>query len=267
MGDEGEHRSGGDAGLPGTEPGKLAAVMRRVLDDPAYLTSRDQDGDTPLQSAVASNRLDLVECLLRAGADPNVEVGDGYTSLHMAIESDHPASIDITSKLIEAGADIHRQGAKGWAPLHMAAAYGYAEKAQRLLDAGAEVDQRCVDGETPLMNAAFAGRAELVRLLLERGADPTLRDAVHGWSAREIAVHAARRNDPESPEYVNPVELIPNAPLFSRAMLEDLGLPAEAIDTLPSTTREGLSWLIEKRRRGADHPQVIQMLEQCEGPP
>jgi ankyrin repeat protein len=266
MSDAGDDQSIGDAMLPGSEPDDLAESKRRVSADLAYLTSRDENNDTPLLRAVFSNRPDVVEFLLRAGADPNVDDGDGYTSLHIAIESDHHASIDIISKLIVAGADIHRLGAaRGWAPLHMAASYGHAEKAQRLLDAGAEVDQRCVDGETPLMNAARAGRAELARLLLDRGADPTLRDAVTDRTPREIAVASGLRNDPKSPQYVDLAELLSNAGLSMRETLEGLGLSSEVLGSLPSTTGNGLSQLIERRSRGADHPQVIRILEQCEG--
>ena len=77
--------------------GDLAAVRRRVLDDPAYLTARDFVGDTPLLSAVGYNDVDLIRFMIEHGADPDPIVDDGYTSLLSAIESTDPASIEIVS--------------------------------------------------------------------------------------------------------------------------------------------------------------------------
>src|SRR3954453_3601692 len=61
--------------------GDVAAVMRRVLEDPAYLASRDFVGQTPLLTAVGFGGLALVEFLVDRGADPDPDVDDGYTSL------------------------------------------------------------------------------------------------------------------------------------------------------------------------------------------
>src|SRR5690242_7189381 len=92
------------------ERGDAEAIMRRVVDDPAYLTTRDYLGPTPLLTAIAYNDPMLVEFMLGHGADPNPAVEGGYTSLHLAVESEHPASVEIVSRLIAAGADIHAMG-------------------------------------------------------------------------------------------------------------------------------------------------------------
>jgi ankyrin repeat protein len=178
--------------------GDLQAIRQRALAEPDYLTRRDFVGSTPLQTVIDFGELELVEFLLTNGADPNVEVDDGYSCLLSAVESEAPASTAIVAALIAAGANIHQTGAHGWSPLHMAAAHGYSEKARLLIDAGADVNQRTViDGhETPLMAAAFSGRPETVQLLLDHGADPSLRDIIHNRTALDIARYTAAGPDP-----------------------------------------------------------------------
>jgi ankyrin repeat protein len=181
--------------------GDVAAVMKRAQEDPAYLASRDFVGATPLLTAIDFGDAHLVELMLRRGADPNVEVDDGYTALLTAIESERSASVQIVSQLIAAGADIHRTGANGWTPLHMAAAYGRLEKARLLIDAGARVNERIPidEGQTPLMEAASQGRSEMARLLLDRGADPSMRDTFLGRTSLEIARDAVKREAADRP--------------------------------------------------------------------
>ena len=58
-----------------------AAMMRRVQDDPAYLRSRGEWDITPLQDAIEHDLPDLVEFMLRHGADPNACTDDGFTCL------------------------------------------------------------------------------------------------------------------------------------------------------------------------------------------
>lgn len=60
------------------ERNDVAAVMQRALTDPAYLTTRDYFENTPLLTAISFGSAELVEFLLKQGADPNVEVDDGY---------------------------------------------------------------------------------------------------------------------------------------------------------------------------------------------
>jgi uncharacterized protein len=176
--------------------GDVDAVMRRTRDDPAYLTSRDLDGNTPLVIAIEFNDPLLVEFMLRQGADPNVSVDDGNTALLIAIESKKPESVEIVSRLIAAGADFHRPYHRP--PLHLAATRGHLEKVRHLLEAGADVNQRkSIDaGETPLMEAAHMGRPAVARLLFDFGADPHMRDTINDRTPLEIAQYSAKGADP-----------------------------------------------------------------------
>ncbi len=184
--------------------GDVDSIRKRALEDPGYLVASDYVGDTPLQTAIAFDNLELVHFLLRHGADPNVDVDDGYTCLLAAIESDAEASVEIVAALMAAGADIYQTGTSGWTPLHMAAARGHAAKAQLLIDAGAHVNQRTeIDAEmTPLMEAASSGQPGTVQLLLDHGADPSMRDTIHNHTALKNAQYAAAGPDPDVYKFI-----------------------------------------------------------------
>ena len=92
---------------------------------------------------------EVVELLLRHGADVNAKTNKGVTPLHIAVLS----NIEIIEMLIRYGADVNAVDGEGNTPLHYA-----------FLDP-------CV---------------EVVKLLLEKGADPTIRNG-EGISALDIA--------------------------------------------------------------------------------
>lgn len=179
------------------ERGDITAIQKKLLDDPGYIHERDYVGSTPLLNAIASDNLELVRIFLGHGADPNVEVDDGYTCLLTAIESEDE-STQILTELVRAGADIHASGTNGWTPLHMAAARGHVKKARLLMESGADVNRRIeIDGEeTPLMEAAHSGHPSTVRLLLDHGADPTMRDTMNERTPLEIAENISQGPDP-----------------------------------------------------------------------
>lgn len=67
-------------------------------------TIYDSNGDAPLHLAAADpNGEKQVERLLAAGADPNIRtLKKGWTPLHIAVDRGHP---DIVDLLLRAGAD------------------------------------------------------------------------------------------------------------------------------------------------------------------
>jgi ankyrin repeat protein len=216
--------------------GDIAAIQKRVLDNSNYIHERDYVGDTPLLGAIAFDSLELVRFLLEHGADPNIEVDDGYTCLLTAIESDAEESIPIVAELIRAGADIHVTGTNGWTPLHMAAARGHVEKARLLLNAGADVNRRKdIDAsETPLMEAAFTGQPSTIALLLEHGADPTMRDTINDRTPLEIAENAAKGPDPDVVNYL----ANENIQIDVDELFGDMDLPADQLEMMKQTMKE-----------------------------
>ncbi len=72
---------------------------------------------TPLHSAVAGKHLQIVELLLKKGAQPNVRERGGFTPLHTAAAN---GDVECIRMLILAGANIHLRSDDGKIPLHLA---------------------------------------------------------------------------------------------------------------------------------------------------
>lgn len=82
------------------------------------LESVNYDGYTPLHVAVLRKDVELVQLLLRAGADLNkAEPSCGRTPLHLAVEAQSP---ELAELLLRAGADPAARGYGGRTPLYSA---------------------------------------------------------------------------------------------------------------------------------------------------
>jgi quinoprotein dehydrogenase-associated probable ABC transporter substrate-binding protein len=115
----------------------------------ADVNKLDDQGYTPLLTAVRNRNSDMAELLLEHGADPNLPDSDGATPLVHAINRNHVPSVEL---LVAKGADIGRVGREGYTPLEFAIGDDKLFAAQALLDAGALVNT--ANGEqkiTPLM--------------------------------------------------------------------------------------------------------------------
>lgn len=129
--------------------------------------------DRLLTRAVLLDRLDLVDALLRRGANPNL-CARQFCPVQSAIYRGSRGAVDA---LLKAGADPNQHDAaigvlEG--PLAAAAFRGDLDLAQRLLAAGARVNGLGGE-EPPLMAAASAANRPMAELLIARGADPFFR--------------------------------------------------------------------------------------------
>lgn len=148
--------------------------VRNLLAQGVDVNVLDKNTDsTALFESVAQGKLEIVNALISAGADPNVKNSTGLTAL-MRLSED--SSAEIVRALVDVGAKVNHKDADGDTPLHMAAALEKTEILRALLDAGAKVNARNNDGKTALMIAAENGYLENVRALLWAGADVHRRD-------------------------------------------------------------------------------------------
>jgi len=99
----------------------------------------------------------------------------GNTTLSEAVRTRHP---DVVDELIRAGADVNAPNEAGITPLMTAVAFNVEDTIvlRRLLEAGADINAQDRGGGTALMAAANYNREEAASVLLEHGADPSIRD-------------------------------------------------------------------------------------------
>eukprot|EP00557_Chaetoceros_sp_GSL56_P005659 CAMPEP_0176498276 /NCGR_PEP_ID=MMETSP0200_2-20121128/12225_1 /TAXON_ID=947934 /ORGANISM="Chaetoceros sp., Strain GSL56" /LENGTH=1545 /DNA_ID=CAMNT_0017896453 /DNA_START=217 /DNA_END=4854 /DNA_ORIENTATION=+ len=145
--------------------------------------------ETPLLIAANNGHLAAVDSLLESGADPSMCSEAGWSALTFAA---HKGYDDIVGLLLKAGAPVNCRVIEDLStPLHKACAGnkdGHLSAVKQLLSGGADVHALNKWRETPLLTAANHGQAATVKALLDAGADPC-RCTDTGWSPLSIAAY------------------------------------------------------------------------------
>jgi hypothetical protein len=137
-----------------------------------------------LFEAARLGRTDMIDPLVKAGADVNGYDPRGFTPLILAAYDGH---LDTMEALIAHGADACKPDATQGNTAQMGVAFkGYDAIAARLLKAGCDVNAKNNAGQTALMMAALFARTGQIALLRAAGADAAIRDA-SGRSASSVA--------------------------------------------------------------------------------
>ncbi|KAK0727687.1 hypothetical protein B0T26DRAFT_799627 [Lasiosphaeria miniovina] len=145
------------------------AVMMKIFisADGIEIDSRDDEGLTAWSANVKSRNKEILDILLRAGADPSTRGLQGVSPLYEAATN---GETELVRFLLESGTNPSIQTEYEWAPLHWAAANGHEECVQLLLDAGADLHVRSDQGVTPLDLATQARQTVVVEKLKNAGA-------------------------------------------------------------------------------------------------
>uniref|UniRef100_A0ABD2WHZ0 Uncharacterized protein n=1 Tax=Trichogramma kaykai TaxID=54128 RepID=A0ABD2WHZ0_9HYME len=124
-------------------------------------------GDTPLHVALYSKKKEVIELLLRNGADPTIANIEGVTPFHVICQQHYDN--------------------ENWARTFL----------QTICDVGLQlpliIDAPNKSGQTPLHMAVYRRRKGLVELLLSSGVDPNLTDA-EGLTALHIICNSTLEN-------------------------------------------------------------------------
>lgn len=123
-------------------------------------------GTTPLSAAAGRGHAEIVDFLLRSGADANLAQGD-VSPLMAAANADDPHVVEL---LLKAGAKPNQADKDGVTALHLAAGRNAAAIVALLLDAGADTQVCSIRDITPLDTAILAGATDTARQLVDRGA-------------------------------------------------------------------------------------------------
>jgi ankyrin repeat protein len=148
--------------------GQLDRVSQILAEDGGAPLSHGPDGHTPLGLACFFGHRDVVRLLLEKGADVNTASRNAQrvAPLHAATARQ---DAEIVEALLKAGADPNRRQEAGITPLHEAAAAGQDAIARLLVAHGAHRDARAEDGRTAADHArakkheALAGWLEAPR--------------------------------------------------------------------------------------------------------
>jgi hypothetical protein len=164
-------------------------VVEVLLAAGANMELQVQNGAASLYIACEKGQLDVVHALLAAGADINARAGHACTAIYVAC---HQGYLDVVLALLAAGAEKDLRADDGSSVLHVASQNGHVSVVRALLAAGADKDAKKQNGCSVLFIAAQKGHLPIVVALLAAGADKDAK-ALDGYTAHDTASDKGHR--------------------------------------------------------------------------
>ena len=144
--------------------GKITHIVRILAKQPDLVNACADDGYPPLGLAAFFGHHEVAEYLLKAGASVNAASHNAMkvTPLHSAVAAQR---LEIADLLLKHGADLSLRESGGYTPLHIAAQNGDVHMIHQLLLNGADLRAKSEDGKTALDLAAEMEHVEAVEIL------------------------------------------------------------------------------------------------------
>jgi ankyrin repeat protein len=127
--------------------------------------AKNMYGETPAFLAVTQGTPDMVENIIRAGADPNQRNRDDTP---LVVIAEAARSFDNVAVLLALGADPDLSGRSGETLALTAARVGDWSRARELVENGADVSVSNIRGDTLIDLARKGGRQDVVAAVIER---------------------------------------------------------------------------------------------------
>ncbi|EPS39981.1 hypothetical protein H072_6288 [Dactylellina haptotyla CBS 200.50] len=208
-------------------------LIEFLLKNGAQINGKGRDGSTILHISTKRGDDDIVRLLLQHGAAVDAQTDRHETALHLAA---HHRRTGVARLLIQHGADVHQVTYNTKTALWIAAESGAEDVASALLQAGADPNAATSVAETVLFVAAAKGREKIVKMLLENGAKESI--GLRSLTRLNTPLFAAIENANDHSAVVK--------------LLLDAGADVNVKD------KDGKTALFEAARRG--HDEIVKLL-------
>ncbi|ETS77830.1 hypothetical protein PFICI_09892 [Pestalotiopsis fici W106-1] len=143
-------------------------VVDLLLKKGADVNTQDDSGDTPLTLAARYGDTKMVDNVLSYNPDIRKFRNDGQSALHQAIQNDNEEDGEsIVDRLLEAGLSSTHKDNEGSTPLHIASDYNYLNIVNKLLSQNELiVNAQNNEKETPLHLVCKKGHLDVVQRLI-----------------------------------------------------------------------------------------------------
>ena len=154
---------------------KSKDIVELLIKAGADVNVKSYYGDVFMGVASRKGWKDITELLIKSGADVNAKDNDGWTALMSAAGADNKDTVEL---LIKAGTDVNAKDNDGHSALMQAARlnyvggeHNYKDTAELLIKAGADVNVKSNDGWSALMWAAMNNKKDVAETLIKAGSD------------------------------------------------------------------------------------------------
>ncbi|XP_047237258.1 death-associated protein kinase 1 isoform X1 [Girardinichthys multiradiatus] len=174
----------------GTPPLLIAAgcgniqIIEVLMRNGAEIQANDKSGANAIYYAARHGHVETLKFLHEKKCPLDVQDKSGETALHVAARY---GNVDVVSYLCSIRANPDLTDREQETPLHCAAWHGYSAVARTLCQAGCHVDAKNREGESPLLTASARGFVDIVECLVEQEADLEATDK-DGHTALHLAV-------------------------------------------------------------------------------
>uniref|UniRef100_A0A671DN09 Ankyrin repeat domain 6 n=1 Tax=Rhinolophus ferrumequinum TaxID=59479 RepID=A0A671DN09_RHIFE len=147
------------------------SVVQILLKAGCDLDVQDDGDQTALHRATVVGNTEVIAALIQEGCALDRQDKAGNTALHLACQNSHSQS---TRVLLLGGSRADLKNNAGDTCLHVAARYNHLSIIKLLLSAFCSVHEKNQAGDTALHIAASLNHKKVVKILLEAGADGTI---------------------------------------------------------------------------------------------